>query len=446
MNSIESSIFKSYDIRGIYPKELDEEAIYTIGRAFVDHVGAKTVAVGRDIRTSSPSLFEALTRGIMDQGADVIDIGIATTPMLYFASWELETDGAIILTASHNPAQWNGMKMCRKQAEPIGMNSGMQDIKERAQAGTFVDPIAKGSITTIDITEPYFAKIRSLIDFGDKSFNIVIDTANAMGIYELPLYESLPNTTVTKLFDEPDGSFPNHEANPLNTETLTALSTKVQELHADIGIALDGDADRVGFVDEHGEPVSGDLILALAARDILEQNPHQTILYDVRCTRAVKEIVEELGGTAIETPVGHSNIKKLMREHNAVFAGEISMHFFFKDLGIAENTAAVVVRIMNMMAKTGKSLSELAAQVRRYHHSGEINYAVDDKEAIIAKLKEHYSDGDSSELDGIKVNYPDWWFNVRPSNTELTLRLNLEAKTAELLEEKKQELITHITG
>ena len=442
----EPGIFKSYDIRGIYPEQIDEDAVYAIGRAFVEHVGAKTVVVGRDIRESSPALMEALIKGLTDQGADVTDIGIASTPMLYFASIELQTDGAVILTASHNTREWNGLKVCSQNAAVIGGDTGLYDIRDRAASGTFSEPASKGTVTEYDIKPAFFEKLKNHINFGDKQFNVVIDFANAMGIYERRAFDECDNITLTTLYDEPDGTFPNHEANPIKVETLVDLQNKVKEVGADIGLGYDGDADRIGFVDEHGDFVSGDMITAIIAREVLKEHPGAKIGYDVRSSRSVREVIEEHGGVAVETKVGHTIIKKAMRDIDSQFCGEMSMHFFFKEFGSVENTTATAITVMNIMAATGKTLSELTKEVDRYHHSGEINFDVHDKDATIARIKEYYADGECNDLDGIKINFPDWWFLLRPSNTESKLRLNMEAKTPEMLEEKKQEMITLITG
>ncbi|MDO8565571.1 MAG: phosphomannomutase/phosphoglucomutase [Candidatus Moranbacteria bacterium] len=440
-------IFKAYDIRGIYPDEINEDDAYNIGRAVVAHLEPKRLGIGRDIRSSSPSLFASFTRGVMDAGVDVLDLGIITTPMVYFAAGRLDIDAAISLTASHNPPQYNGMKIALRGAIPVGENSGLKEIRDLALKAEWEEVESKGTMTSEDICPAYYGYFTSFADFQDKRFTIVIDTANAMGVLELPIYEQFPdNLTIVNLYNDMEHAFECHEANPLKTETLAELCEKVKESHSDLGIAYDGDADRVGFVDEEGEIIPMDLVTGLLAKIILKKHPGATILYDLRSSRAVKEMIEENGGIAIECKVGHANIKKQMREENAIFAGELSGHYYFEENSFAEASTLAALLLLNLMAESGETISQLVSELKRYFHSGEINSEVKDKDAILAKLKEKYSDGKQHELDGLKVDYPDWWFNVRPSNTEPLLRLNLEANTQKLLEEKKAELLALIRG
>lgn len=440
-------IFKAYDIRGIYPADLNEEDAYHIGRAVVAELNAKKLGVGRDIRTSSPSLFEHFTRGVTESGCDVVDLGIVTTPMVYFAAGRLDVDAAVSITASHNPPEYNGIKVCLRGAVPVGETTGLREIRDRALQKVFPEAGEKGTITQENILPAYYGYFASFGRFGKKKFHLVIDTANAMGVYELPIYAQFPdNLTVTNLYNDLDHAFACHEANPLKTETLDELRKKVTETGADFGIAYDGDADRVGFVDETGELVPMEIATALIAKPILERNPGATILYDLRSSKSVKEIIEQNGGVARECRVGHAFIKRQMVEENAVFGGELSGHYYFRENYNAEASTLAAFMILNLMAETGKKASELVAAVRRYHHSGEINSEVADKDAILAKLKETYADGQQHELDGLKVEYADWWFNVRPSNTEPLLRLNLEADTLEKMEEKREELLGLIRG
>ena len=443
MAEINPKIFKAYDIRGIYPGEINEETVYNIGRAVAMFLKAKKIVVGRDIRESSPALFKSLAEGVTDQGADVYDLGLASTPMVYFASGRLGVDGGIVLTASHNPAEYNGMKICRSEAVPVGENSGLLEIRDLAVKGNFNETKRKGEVISEEnIKSEYCDYFSSFADLGEKKFKVVIDLANAMGILELEIYKRLSgNIELITLYDNLDGKFPNHEANPLKTETLGELCGKVVEEKADLGIAYDGDADRIGFVDEKGDIIPMDLITAVLAKIVLEKHPGAKIFYDLRSSRAVKEIIEENGGTALECPVGHAKIKKLMRGEGAAFAGELSGHYFFEENYKAEASTLAAVLILNLMAEKDKKMSELAAGVKRYFHSGEINSEVDDKDGVVKKLKEKYADGKTSELDGIKIEYPDWWFNVRPSNTEPLLRLNLEANSQEMMEEKRNEIL-----
>lgn len=443
------NIFKSYDIRGIYGTEIDEELTYNIGRATVEYLGAKIIAVGRDNRESSPSLTEALERGITDAGANVIDLGLLSTPMLYFASTHIEVDAAMMVTASHNPKEYNGIKICKKNAAPIGLTSGLSDIRDIALAKKYSSPENVGVITTQDIKNSYATFISSFADFKGEKFSIATDTAHAMGVLELPILEGLPGISiVAKLYDtlEVPGTCP-HEANPLKTETLTELSQVVRTSGAQMGIAFDGDADRIGFVDELGQPIPMDLVTALIAKALLQRSPGSTILYDLRSSRSVKRVVEKNGGVAHECMVGHANIKRQMINEGALFAGELSGHYYFSLGGyIAEKGVLPAILLLNLMADTKKKLSELVSEVSFYAHSGEMNFEVSDAKKILSEVRSYYHDGELSELDGIKISYPNWWFSLRSSNTEPLLRLNLEADTSELMEEKKAEILSLFHG
>ncbi|PIN74908.1 phosphomannomutase/phosphoglucomutase, partial [Candidatus Woesearchaeota archaeon CG10_big_fil_rev_8_21_14_0_10_47_5] len=406
-------IFKAYDIRGIYPSDLNEETAYRIGRAFVSFLNCKNVVVGRDMRNSSDALFKSLARGITDQGADVIDIGLSSTPMFYYASGRLEAEGGIIITASHNPSQYNGFKLCRDGTVPVSGATGLKDVKALFMKCRFGNPEKRGSvIKNEEIKDEYVRHVRS---FSKQHGNlkVVVDCANAMGVYEMRPLQGLAR--IIPMFDKLDGSFPNHEANPLKFETVRALQNKVVEEKADLGIAFDGDADRVGFIDEKGCIVPMDLTGALIAEEILKKEKG-TILYDLRCSRAVKETIVANGGTPIETRVGHTFIKQAMRERNALFVGEFSGHYYFRDNYYTESSSLAAVYLLNIMVKYNKKISELIKPLRKYYQSGEVNSGVEDKEAVIKKLAEVYCDGGISYLDGIKVVFGKWWFNVRPSN------------------------------
>lgn len=443
---MDASIFKSYDVRGIYPAQINEDAAYATGCAFAQYLQAKTIAVGRDMRSSSDELFDALTKGITDSGANVIDLGVVTTPMTYFASTILPIDGAVMITASHNPAQYNGMKFCKKNAEPIGLDSGLADVRDLALAGSFQKSERPGEMSSYDVVSAFHQKILGSAPYIDMQLNVVIDCANAMGIAELPLYQRMDNVTVSTLYSDYDSSFPNHEANPIKSETLQALSKKVLDTKADLGIAYDGDADRIGFIDEKGQPLSGDLILALIAKSLLSEKQNETVLYDLRSSKAIKEVIEETGNNALECRVGHAHIKRQMLEQNAIVAGEMSMHYYFREYAFAENPTYAALLVMNEMQKQRKPLSELIGELIRYHHSGELNFEVSDANAVLEKIKQTYKDGTLSELDGIKITYPTWWFSLRQSNTEPLIRLNMEADTKEMLEEKKAELVALISS
>lgn len=437
-----AKIFKAYDIRGIYGTDFDEHDAYAIGRATVDFLGCQRLAVGRDARASSPVLFESFTRGAMEAGADILDLGIITTPMVYFAAGRLDIDAAVSITASHNPPEYNGMKICLRGALPVGETSGLSAIRDIVLKGEFKTSEKTGSLIPEDIKPAYYGFFASFAELDDHRFSLVIDTANAMGVLELPIYGQLSeNLAVTHLYDDLTHPFSAHEANPLKTETLDELRARVLTEKADLGIAYDGDADRIGFVDETGQIIPMDLITALLAKEVLKKKPGSTILYDLRSSRSVKEFIEENGGQALECRVGHAFIKQQMRETGAIFAGELSGHYYFEENSLAEAGTLPALLLLNLMAETGQSISALVAETKRYCHSGEINSEVTDKDAILAKLRTRYADGTQHELDGLKVDYPDWWFNVRPSNTEPLLRLNLEAATPEQMAAKRDELL-----
>ena len=442
------NIFKAYDIRGIYKKDLDEDTAYNIGRAVVSYSGAKKVVVGKDIRKSSNSLEQALINGITDQGADVIKIGLSTTPLLYFASGQLDVDLGIIITASHNPAEYNGFKICRKKAVPIGEGTGMEKIKKLALNKNFSNPDNKGIISeNNNINKIYIDYIANFFDKTGNKKKIVIDFANAMGIMDKPIFEKLKDfIQPIYLYDNYDGLFPNHEANPLKIETLKKLQEKVISVNADFGISYDGDADRVGFVDEKGNIVPMDFITALIAKEILKEKQNSLILIDLRSSNAVREAIENAGGKVKLCRVGHSLIKKQMREQNAIFAGELSGHYYFQENNNAEMATLAVLKILNILNKSGKKMSELSNELKIYSHSGEINSTVKDIEIIFNKLEKKYKTGKIIKLDGIRIDFENWWFNVRASNTEPVIRLNLEAKTQKLMEEKKDEILKIIRG
>ncbi|MBR7139683.1 MAG: phosphomannomutase/phosphoglucomutase [Lentisphaeria bacterium] len=436
-----SGIFKAYDIRGVYPAEINAEIAEKIGRAYVQFTGAKKVVVGRDMRPHSADLFEGLAKGLTIQGADVIDLGLSSTPQSYFANGTLKADGSIMITASHNPGEWNGFKLCLADAVPISGVTGIMDIQKIVEEESWKSCALQGKVSTYDIKKEYAAFLRSFVKF-DRKFKVVVDYANAMGLYEFAgiadLFEVIP------MYDTLDGTFPNHEANPLKTDTLDAICAKVKETGADFGAAFDGDADRCGFIDDEGNIIPMDLFTALIAQDILSNGP-ATILYDLRSSKAVPECIKALGGTPIRSRVGHAFIKAQMRETGAVFAGELSGHYYFKQNFTAESQGLAVVMLANLLAKSGKKIHELVAPLRKYSSSGEINSKVSgDPKAILAEIKSRYSDGNIFELDGVSVEFPDWWCNVRSSNTEPLLRLIVEADTPELMESKKQELLAII--
>lgn len=427
-----TSIFKSYDIRGIYPEQINEDTAEKIGRAFIAFLKAKTVVIGMDMRSHSKPLFEALARGITQSGADVINIGLCSTPMSYFANGKLKAGGSIMITASHNTSEWNGMKLCREKAIPISGKTGIKEIEEIANNKSWSLSERKGTIIDYDISAQYGAHVRKFSKLNRK-VRVVVDFANSMGSFEIKgirdLFDIIP------MYEELDGTFPNHEANPLKTETLDALCAKVKETGAEFGAAFDGDADRCGFVDSDGNVIPMDLFTALIAQDILKEGK-QTIMYDLRSSKVVKECIEENGGKAIMCRVGHAFIKAQMREYDAVFAGELSGHYYFKENYTAECQALAMLKFANLICQTGKTSAKLVAPLRKYHSTGEINFEVENPKLILNILREKFFDGRQFELDGLSVEYDDWWFNARTSNTEPLLRLNLEADTKEKMTDK----------
>ena len=434
-----AGIFKAYDIRGIYGQDFTEAIAHNIGRAFADHFLLKTVAVGRDMRAHSLPLFKAMSEGLARQGVTVYDLGLCSTPMTYFGTGHLQTDAGVMITASHNTGEWNGCKLCLRNAVPVSAATGIQDIEAAVQQQSF-QPAAEtpGEIREYPIQEKYANYIRPEAAM-ERPLHIAADMANGMGIIESALLEDLID--IDPLFNTLDGDFPNHEANPLKTETYEALQQKMQQGQYDFGVAFDGDADRVGFTDEKGNIIPMDLITALIAKDLL-QKTKGTVLYDLRSSRAVKEVINENGGTAIMCRVGHSFIKQQMRETDAIFAGELSGHYYFRFGEVfAESAALAVLRIANIVSAADKPLSELIRPIQRYVASGEINSTVENPDAVLEVLKSRYADGEQRELDGLSVDYPDWWFNVRCSNTEPLIRLNTEAPTQQQMDSHRNILL-----
>lgn len=438
-----AGIFKAYDIRGVYGDTIDDDIMFKIGRAFVTLLKCKTVTVGRDMRPHSTPLVQAFARGATMQGADVIDLGLTSTPMSYFGCGSRGADAGVMITASHNPGEWNGIKMTRAQAIPISGTTGIMDIERIVTEASFDAPAeTPGAITQHNIAEAYSAHIRKHAELA-RPIKIAADMANAMGAVEARVLDGIME--VDPLFEELDGSFPNHEANPLKTDTLDALREKVRGGEYDFGVAFDGDADRAGFVDEKGNAVPMDMITALIAQDMLA-HAKGNIFYDLRSSWAVKEVIEENGGTALKSRVGHAFIKQQMRDANASFAGELSGHYYFRDNYFTESSSLAVICVANIVSRSGQTLSALIKPIQRYVASGEINSEVADPDAVIARLKQDYTDGDMIELDGVSFEYDDWWFNVRMSNTEPLIRLNLEAKTAAMMEARRDEVLAKIRG
>jgi phosphomannomutase len=447
---INPNIFKAYDVRGLYPSEVNEDAARAIGRGFVSYLQAKRIAVGRDMRLSSPSVAAAFVDGAREQGADVVDYGMLATDMMYFAVARDGHDGGVQITASHNPKQYNGIKMVRREAFPLSGDAGIGDIRDMIANGKLPPPAAHpGALTTKQVLDDYVEHVMSFIDPSIvKPFNVVLDAGSGMaGMVAPKLFERLP-CRVTKLCFEIDGTFPNHEANPLIEENRRDVTERVIQEKADIGIAWDGDADRCFFIDGTGEFIAGDFVTALLSEAFLLRHPGAKIVYDVRASYAVKDIVAKYGGTALMNRVGHAFFKRRMREEGAIFGGEVTGHYYFRDNFYADNGFIPALLILELMSKKGQTLHQLLQPLReKYFISGEINTKVADMSLVQKKLDQlaaAYSKGSTYTLDGFSAEFPDWHFNVRGSNTEPMLRLNLEATTQKEMEEKRDEVLTVI--
>jgi phosphomannomutase len=445
--ALDPKVFKAYDVRGVYPTELDEDGAYAIARAYVEQFEPKRIAVGRDMRLSSPSIAEAVIQGAHAGGAEVLDVGMVGTEMVYFAVGELAVDGAVAVTASHNPKEYTGMKIVRRGALPVGGDSGLLEIRDRALSIRGTPGSEPNIAEKANIYPAFVEKVLSFVDVEQiKPLKVVIDAGNGMaGAMLPPILERLPIDAI-RFFFEPDGSFPNHQPNPLLPENREFIVKKVLEEKADLGIAFDGDADRCFFVDDGGEFVPGDFVTALFAESMLEKEPGAKIIYDVRASWAVPDTVERAGGVPIVSRVGHAFIKLRMREENALFAGEVSGHYYFRDFSQADSGTIPALLMLELVSKRGKQLSEILRPLREHYFiTGEINTPVDDVALRLQQLKEHFADqGEISHLDGISVTAEDWHMNVRPSNTEPLLRLNLEALDPELMERKRDEVLAVI--
>jgi phosphomannomutase len=448
--NLNPDIFKAYDVRGVYPGEVNEDAARAIGAAFVAYLQAKRIAVSRDMRLSSPTLAQAFIDGATSQGCDVVDYGMMATDMLYFAVAADGHDGGVQITASHNPKQYNGMKMVRRDAWPLSGDEGLAEIRQMITGGTIPPAAAhRGAVTTKDVLEPYAAHVMSFIDGSViKPFNVVLDAGSGMGGLVAPkLFDRLPCRT-TRLCFEIDGRFPNHEANPLIEENRRDIVERVIAEKADIGIAWDGDADRCFFIDGTGEFVSGDFVTALLAEAFLLKHPGATVIYDLRASYAVRDTVARLGGTSLMNRVGHAFFKKRMRETNGIFGGEVTGHYYFRDNFYADNGFIPALLMLELMSMKGQSLHELLKPLaQKYFISGEINTklkSMDEVPPRLVAIGAKYADGTQFELDGLSVEYPDWHFNVRPSNTEPLLRLNLEAATRDKMTQKRDEVLALI--
>ena len=434
-----STIFKAYDVRGVYPEELDEGVATRIGSAFARWIDADRIVVGRDMRTSSPALAKAFIAGATAGGVDVVDVGEVSTDALYFASGHLDVPGAMF-TASHNPARYNGLKLCRSRAAPIGIDTGLAEIRELAEsaddAGDGTEPQRQ------DVLPDYGRHCRTFVDEGSlRPLKVAVDAGNGMAGKTVPIaFEPLP-FEIVPLYFELDGTFPNHPANPIEAENLVDLQRAVRDHGCDIGIAFDGDADRCFLIDERAELVSGSLTTALVAERLLRKNPGESVIYNLICSWTVREVIEENGGKPIRSRVGHSFIKETMAKSGAIFGGEHSGHYYFRDNFRADSGMIAALLVLEAMSQSDEPLSSMLEPYRRYVDSGEINSEVTDQQAAIEKLAAHYSDARQDRLDGLTVEYNDWWFNCRPSNTEPLLRLNLEARNEALMEGKRDEVL-----
>jgi phosphomannomutase len=440
-------IFKAYDVRGLYPEQLNEGIARQIGRAFhfvldeEDRACGNTVVVSRDMRSHSEPLSRELIAGLRESGLDVLDIGLATTPMNYFAVGHLRAAGGVQVTASHNPARYNGLKFSRHGARPVSGDHGIPLIEKKVHEGGLPTE-GKGSYRQGEIFEAYRHHVLSFLrrPQGARRLRVVVDAANGMGTLYKPILEAL-GIELIPLYFELDGTFPNHEANPLKLENLLDLAAAVRQHGADLGVSFDGDADRSAFIDETGEPVGSDLTTALIGGELLSREPGKAVLYDLRSSRAVAEYIREKGGIPVRERVGHSFMKATMRKMDSIFGGELAGHYYFRDTFTADCAILAVVEILNLLWHSGQPLSALVAPLMRYAKTPEINFQVEDKQGKMDALARRYGDAEIDYLDGITIQYPEWWCNVRPSNTEPYLRLVLEAATPELLEEKQRELV-----
>jgi len=438
------AIFKAYDIRGIVPDELDESVARLVGNAFVGFTGSDRVLVGRDMRPTSEPLAAAFIEGATLSGADVVDLGLASTDLVYFASGALDAPAAMF-TASHNPARYNGIKLCRAGAGPVGEQTGLDRIKETVAGGLIERAEPPGRVESRDLLADYAAHVRSFVDIASlRPLRVVADTANGMGgLVVPPVFDGLP-FDLTILYPELDGDFPNHPADPIQPENLEDLAKAVLDRDADVGLAFDGDADRVFLVDERAQPLSGSLTTAIVAKGILDRHPGEAVVYNLICSKAVPEIVRESGGTPIRSRVGHSFIKQVMAETGALFGGEHSGHYYFRDNFRADSGLIAALIVLEQLSLADAPLSELRVPFERYAASGEINTEVSDPSAVVERVAASYPDAEQDRLDGLTVDFGPWWFNLRPSNTEPLLRLNLEAPDRAACDARTAEVLARI--
>ncbi len=434
------SIFKAYDIRGTYPDQIDAQTATRIGAAMVQFLGAKRLVVGRDMRTMAPEIQDALIDGMLGQGCDVVDIGLASTPMVYYGIGKVPCDGGVAVTASHNPKQYIGFKMCRAEARPLSGDSGIQDIQALVESGDLAPKEHKGKREQVDLMDDWCAHVAGFAR-DIRPMKVCVDYANGMGANESPaIFARIPGLEIVPMYDELDGTFPNHEANPLKESNLDVLRASVKEHGATMGLSFDGDADRCAFVDEEGRTVHADLITVILARGFLERHPGKGVIYDLRSSKVVPEEIERLGGRPVRERVGHSFMKETMRQKDCIGGGELSGHFYFAENFFTDCGVLAAIEVMNQLSKENTTLKTAADALRKYHGSGEVNFKVDDKAGKMKEVEARFADGQIDFLDGITVTYDDWWVNVRPSNTEPFLRMCLEADTEELLQQKRAEV------
>ena len=436
------TIYRDYDIRGKFPEEIAPEEVKLIAKAVAKKFSVKKVAIGRDIRPSADELFNALAAGFIESGVSVIDLGLTTTPMVYHFCGTTEVDAAVMITASHMPSEYNGLKISIEDSKPLTADL-LQEIRDIVRTHTFSEETTHGSIINHSMQADWIEYFKEKHDFSGANLKVVIDPANMIGILEIDTFKAFaPSLTVHTIFDDFDHTCPNHEANPLKPETLQSLSAEVRCRKADLGIAFDGDADRVGFVDETGKTVPADLIGALLVRYVLQEYPNSHVVFDIRSSRSLAEEIIKYNGLPVPCRVGHTHVRTKMRECDAVLGVELAGHFFFKESFFSEGGPLPAFMIMELMGRENKTLSQLVCEVQKYYHSGEINSEVSKTpEKIYADLEQQFSDGKYDKTDGLKITYRDWWFNIRPSANDPVMRLNLEANTKELMEEKRDQIL-----
>ncbi len=445
---VNPTIFKSYDVRGVYPSELNEDVAYSIGRCFVPLIGGErtTVVVGRDMRPSGQKLSDGFARGASEAGADVVDIGMVSTDALYFAVGKFAFDGGVMITASHNPAQYNGMKFTRSQAQAISLDTGLATIRDQLVSGTLPPKSSTpGATSQRNVLDDFAQHCLSFVDRAKvKTFKVAVDAGNGMAGETIPhVFKFLP-CEVVPIYFELDGSFPNHPASPIEPENMIDLQAEVRKHQCDLGVAFDGDADRMFVVDEKGDLVDGSTVTALVALNTLKKFPGAKILYNLICSRSVPELITKAGGVPVRSKVGHSIIKAVMREQDIVFGGEHSGHFYFRDNWYADSGMIALLACLEVFSEANKPVSEVIAPIDTRFRSGEINRQVSNVSAKLEEIQNHYPDAQIDHLDGVTISYPHWWMNVRPSNTEPLLRLNVEGDTRELMEEHRDEALALI--